>query len=266
VTVPEGDTVWLTAKRLDEALAGTMLLVSDFRVPQLATVDLSGRAVHEVIPRGKHILMRIDGDVTLHSHLRMDGSWRLARGRLPRDGPAYQIRVVLRSPDWVVAGYRVHDLALVKTVDEHTLVGHLGPDLLGPDWDEAEAVRRLATRPERTIGEALLDQRNLAGIGNLYKVETLFLSGISPWTPVGDVNDLPAVVGRARRLLQANRDRWEQVTTGVNRKGEQLWVFERRDRPCRRCGTPIQMQTQGEAPYDRLTYWCPHCQPDAPPP
>jgi endonuclease-8 len=260
--VPEGDTVWLTARRLHDALCGEVLTRADFRVPKLATADLAGRSVREVVARGKHILMRVEGGLTFHSHLRMDGSWRLVRGaRLPGNGPPHQIRVILRSTRHTAVGYRLHDLAVVATDDEQALVGHLGPDTLGPDWDEADAVRRLLQQPGREIGDALLDQRNLAGIGNLYKAETLFLSGISPWALVGAVPDLVGVVRRAQRLLRANRDRWEQVTTGVNRRGEQLWVFERRGEPCRRCGTPIRMDMQGQPPYDRMTYWCPACQP-----
>jgi endonuclease-8 len=155
----------------------------------------------------------------------------------------------------------VHDVAIVATDAEGSLVGHLGPDLLGPDWDAAEAVRRLVAQPDRTIGEALLDQRNLAGIGNLYKAEALFLSGLHPWRRVGDVDDLTAVVRRTQALLHANKDRWPQVTTGNTRKGEELYVFERPRLPCRRCGTPISVDMQGDPPYDRLTYWCPACQP-----
>jgi endonuclease-8 len=259
--VPEGDTVWLTAKRLHQAFAGDVLTQSDFRVPQLATVDLAGRAVNEIHSRGKHILMRVDGDLTVHSHLRLDGSWRLGRGQIPKSGAAYQIRAILRTAGWVAAGYRVHDLALVPTDQEDTLVGHLGPDLLGPDWDPEEAVRRITTTPDREIGDALLDQRNLAGIGNIYKAEVLFLSGLSPWTVVADITDLAGVVRRAQRLLQANRDRPEIVTTGINRSGQQRWVYDRRGEPCRRCGTPVQMAKQGGPQYERATYWCPVCQP-----
>jgi endonuclease-8 len=259
--MPEGDTVWLTARVLHDALAGQVLTASDFRVPRLATADLSGRSVLEVVPRGKHLLARFDNDVTLHTHLRMDGKWRVARGRVPRGGPPDAVRVVLTSAECVAVGYRVHDVAIVPTAEEHTLVGHLGPDLLGPGWDEAEAERRLGAAPDRSIGEALLDQRNLAGIGNLYKAETLFLSGVSPWTPVGEVSDLANMLRRARALLEANKHRWQQVTTGNTRKGETLYVFERPRLPCRRCGAPIRVAMQGDPPYDRLTYWCARCQP-----
>jgi endonuclease-8 len=195
----------------------------------------------------------------------MDGAWRVGRRRIPHGGPPHTIRVVLRTAKAVAVGYRVHDVAIVRPEDEHTLVGHLGPDLLGPDWDEDEAVRRLSTNPDRTIGEALLDQRNLAGIGNLYKAEVLFLSGVHPWTTVRDVADLGALVRRARALLDANKTRWRQVTTGNLRKGEELYVFERPRLPCRRCGTPIDVAMQGAPPYDRLTYWCARCQPGSAP-
>ncbi|MDP9240971.1 MAG: DNA glycosylase, partial [Actinomycetota bacterium] len=135
------------------------------------------------------------------------------------------------------------------------------PDLLDPAADLAEAVRRLLDRPDRAVGPALLDQRNLAGIGNLYKSEVLFLSGVSPWTPVGEVAGPDQLVGLARRLLRANKDRWEQITTGETAPGRQHWVFERAGRPCRRCGTPIRSAEQGDPPYQRFSYWCPRCQP-----
>ena len=124
-----------------------------------------------------------------------------------------------------------------------------------------EAVRRLAADPGRELGPALLDQRNLAGVGNLYSCEVCFLSGLSPWTRIGDVPDLGAVVDRAARLLQANKDTVRQVTTGDLRRGLANWVFERSGQPCLRCGTRVAMAEQGEPPRQRLTYWCPRCQP-----
>lgn len=252
---------------LHGALAGARLTASDFRVPQLAAVDLTGWSVIEATSRGKHLLLRLAGGaadrrLTLHSHLRMDGAWRAYRpGARWSGGPARPIRVVLGTPDAVAVGYHLHELALVPTGQEAALVGHLGPDLLGPDWDEPEAVRRLCTQPEREIGDALLDQRNLAGIGNIYRAECLYLSGVSPWTRVAHVPDLGAVVRTARRLLLANRDHPWQVTTGVNGRGRQHWVFARSGRPCRACGTAIRSGRQGQPPYDRVTYWCPRCQP-----
>jgi len=256
--VPEGDTVWLASKRMHAALAGRVLTTFDLRVPQHATADLTGRPVIEVVPRGKHMLTRVDGGITLHTHFRMDGSWQLVRaGERWRGGPAHQVRAVLANGVWQALGFRLHDVRLLPTADEREVVGHLGPDLLGPDWDPAEAVRRLAAEPGREIGQALLDQRLLAGIGNLYKSETLFLTGVSPFTPVGAVPELAKLVDRARRLLLANREHPEQSTTGNLRRGEQHWVYGRARQPCRRCGTPVLSRDQG----DRVTFWCPSCQP-----
>jgi len=149
----------------------------------------------------------------------------------------------------------------VPTAAEYRITGHLGPDLLGPDWDAAEAVRRIMADPGRPIGEALLDQRNLAGIGNLYKAEVLFLRGVSPWRPAGQVDDLAAMVELARRLLDANKERVEQVTTGNPAPGARTWVYGRARRSCRRCGTPVRQASQGPEPQDRVTCWCPACQP-----
>ena len=152
-----------------------------------------------------------------------------------------------------------------------TLVGHLGPDLLGPDWDAAEAARRLRLDPDRAIGEALLDQRNLAGAGNVYKTEICFLRGISPWTPVGDVKDLAGVVDLAHRLLVANKERYDHVTTGDTRAGQRTWVYDRAGRPCRRCGSnhpgrlPRRRRQRQGNDEGRLSYWCPRCQPGRPP-
>ncbi|MFI0791113.1 zinc finger domain-containing protein [Micromonospora rubida] len=277
--MPEGDTVWNTARVLHRALGGAQLTGSDLRVPQLATTDLTGWTVRESASRGKHLLLRLTapepvdtpvaGDDraggtthwTLHSHLRMDGAWRAyAPGERWTARPAHLIRAVLRGAEAVAVGYHLHELALVPTAEEGALVGHLGPDLLGTDWDPAEAVRRLAAHPEAAVGEALLDQRNLAGVGNLYKCEVLFLRGISPWTPVGAVPDLAGTVTLAQKLLAANRGRWTQSTTGSLHRGRTSYVYGRRAQPCRRCGTAIRKEELGE----RVTYWCPACQP-APP-
>ncbi|MEX2290380.1 MAG: DNA-formamidopyrimidine glycosylase family protein [Mycobacteriales bacterium] len=257
--MPEGDTVWLAAKRLHEALAGQRLTRSDFRVPSLATVDLAGRTVLAVVPRGKHLLTRLSGGLTLHTHFRMDGSWHLYRpGDRWTGGPAWQVRVVLETADRQAVGYRLPVVELVT--DESAAVGHLGPDLLAEDWDLEEALHRLRADPAREVGLALLDQRNLAGLGNLYRTEVLFLRGLTPWVAVGDVPDLPGLVEKGRRLMLANREHWEQSTTGSLRGGEQHWVFERAGRPCRRCGTRVLSAEQGEPPAARLTYWCPRCQ------
>jgi endonuclease-8 len=258
--VPEGDTVWLAAQRLDQALSGQVLTGTDFRVPQLATADLRGQTVLEVVPRGKHLLTRLSGGLTLHTHFRMDGTWHLyAPGDRWSGGPDHQVRVVLATATRVAVGYRLPVVELLPSASEADVVGHLGPDVLDDDFDAGEAVRRLLADPTREIGMALLDQRNLAGIGNLYRTEVLFLQGVTPWTPAQDV-DLERIVARSVRLMRANRARWEQSTTGDLRPGRGHWVFERAGKPCRRCGERIRRADQGEPPRARVTYWCGHCQ------
>jgi endonuclease-8 len=267
--MPEGDTVWQTAKRLHSALAGKVLTRSDLRVPQYATVDLSGRTVLDVTPRGKHLLTRVEGGLTLHSHLMMDGAWKVyAPGQRFSGGPGHQIRAILYTGDRTAVGYRLTVLDLLRTTDEDRFVGHLGPDLLGPDWDGERALANLLADPGRRLGEALLDQRNLAGIGNIYKSELCFLLGVTPWLPVGALPaeraaHLPAL---AKQLLEANRDRPVRRTTG--RRGPDLFVYGRAPRPCLRCGTSIRVGDQSDGIRERPTYWCPACQtgpaPDAP--
>ena len=142
--MPEGDTVWLAAQRMNAALAGAVLRRGELRVPALATVDIAGATVREVVPRGKHLLIRLADGRTLRTHFRMDGSWHIYRpGARWRGGPAFAVRAVLATDDWECVGFRLHDMALVPTSAEDELVGHLGPDVLGPDWDLDEAVRRL---------------------------------------------------------------------------------------------------------------------------
>jgi endonuclease VIII len=259
--VPEGDTVWLAAKRMHTALAGATLRRGELRVPQLAATDLAGVRVSEVVPRGKHLLIRLADGWTLRTHFRMDGSWHIYRpGATWRGGPAFAVRAVLATDQWECVGYRLHDVAMVRTEHEDQLVGHLGPDVLGPDWDLEEALRRIREHPDEQIGVAILDQRNLAGIGNLYKAESLFVCGVHPWARVADVPDLAGLVERARTLMLANREHPEQSTTGDLRRGQDHWVYGRKNRPCRRCSTPILLGDQGPDLQERVTYWCPHCQ------
>ncbi len=258
--MPEGDVVWQTARRLHKALAGRTLTRSDFRVPQLATVDLTGDVVIDTAARGKHLLTRTQNGLTVHTHLRMDGAWRVrpAAERMRED---HRIRLVLTNEDWRAIGYQLGVVELIRTSEESKVTGHLGPDLLGPDWDGAEAVRRLSAEPDRPIGEALLDQRNLAGIGTWFCAEMLFLRGIDPWRPAGDVKDLGALVDLGRRLLDSNKTRLDHTSTGDLRPGRDSWVYGRAGRPCRRCGTVIKRGEQGPPGQERLRFWCPNCQP-----
>jgi len=260
--VPEGDTVWRAAQRLDRALSGKVLTRTDVRVPAYATWDLAGATVAETVSRGKHLLTRIDGEQpwTLHTHLKMEGGWRvLEHGqRWPR--PGHTARIVLETADTVAVGFQLGIVEIVARDREADLVGHLGPDLLGPDWDADEAVRRLRAQPERTVKEALLDQRAMAGVGNMYANELCFVCGVAPETPVGRVPDLPRMVARAHLLLDQNRHRAVQSTTGDLARGRNLWVYRRGGDPCRRCGTPIRESLLGDLGQERVTFTCPACQ------
>ncbi|GAB7190633.1 Fpg/Nei family DNA glycosylase [Kineococcus sp. NUM-3379] len=263
--MPEGDTVWRTARRLHQALAGRELTGSDLRWPTLAAADLTGAHVTEVASAGKHLLVRMTGapgELTLHSHLRMEGSWHVHRTGEPwaTRRAEHGVRAVLTTAEWTAVGHLLGMLDLVPTAAEDTLVGHLGPDLLGPGWDPAEAERRLLADPEREIGQALLDQRVLAGVGTLYMAESLFLARLTPWSPVRDLADPTAFVALLHRLLDVNKDRAAQVTTGDLRPGRQHWVHPRSGKPCHRCGGTIRVARLGEPPTDRVAFYCPGCQ------
>ncbi|WP_167047985.1 Fpg/Nei family DNA glycosylase [Salinibacterium sp. ZJ454] len=258
--MPEGDTVYRTARRLNEALAGSVLTVCDIRVPQFATVDLTGQTVRNVVSRGKHLLTRV-GETTIHTHLKMEGSWRVFAAGERWSRPGWQARIVLGTAEWTAVGFQLGLVEVLPTVEEDGAVGYLGPDILSPEWDAGEAMRRMLAAPEVPIGVALIDQRNIAGLGTVYRNEVLFLRGVMPERPVGAVDDLPAMIGLAHRLILANRDRADRVTTGNLRRGERTWVSHRERQPCRRCGTPIRKGSLGpDVLSERDTYFCPACQ------
>ncbi|ORV93846.1 DNA glycosylase [Mycobacterium interjectum] len=250
--MPEGDTVWHTAAMLREHLAGRTLTRCDVRVPRFATVDLTGQVVDEVLSRGKHLFIRV-GRSSIHSHLKMDGSWRVGNRPVRVD---HRARIVLEASDIRAVGVDLGVLEILERDRDGDVVAHLGPDLLGPDWDPVRAAANLAARPDRPIGEALLDQRVLAGIGNVYCNELCFVSGHLPTAPVSALTDPRRLVSRARDMLWINRFRWNRCTTGDTRAGRQLWVYGRAGQPCRRCGTLVHFDDRGE----RVAYWCPSCQ------
>ena len=267
--MPEGDTVRRTAARLDQALAGADLVRAELRWADLGAVDLTGRRVLGVAAYGKHLLTRLgpgndEPAQTLHSHLRMDGSWRIqATGS--RSWPAaadHRVRAVLAGPQWTAVGLLLGMLELVRTDAEDTLLGHLGPDIMADDWavGRPEALRRIAADPDRHIGAALLDQTNVAGIGTFYMAEALFAQRVSPWVAVGSV-DLPAVLDTARRQLLTGVRHAAPTTTGETAKGRTSYVHARSGRPCRRCGGTVRVAPVGEPPRDRTAFYCPSCQP-----
>ena len=257
--MPEGDTVYRSATNLNAALAGQVLTRCDIRVPAFATIDLTGDVVDEVVPRGKHILMRV-GDYTLHSHLKMEGSWHLYLAGSRWRRPEWQARAILETANIVAVGFELGLFDVVRRENEDSIVGYLGPDLLGADWDPARALDNLRADAETPIGVALLDQRVLAGLGNVYRAELCFLRGVLPTRPVGEVENLEKMVDLAHRLITANRDRTERTTTG-NLRRDRTWVYGRTGAPCRRCGTTLEHGELGaDALQLRQVWWCPACQ------
>lgn len=261
--MPEGDTVWRTATRLDQALRGAQLTRAELRWGALIDADVRGATTVEVRSRGKHILHRLSTGVTIHSHLRMEGQWRVERAAdlTPARAANHQIRALLVTPMWAAVGLRLGMLDLVSTAREDDLVGHLGPDVLGPEWDAGAAVARIMGSSV-SIGEALLDQRNLAGVGTMYAAESLFAQRLHPWTPVASLSeaDIDALVARVHRLLDRGRTQALQSTTGDARPGARTFVHARSGRPCRRCGGEVRVAMIGVAPQDRTMFYCPTCQ------
>lgn len=258
--MPEGDTVHNLAATLGEVLAGQVLTGCDLRVPRYATVDLTGRCVDAVTARGKHLLIRV-GAATLHSHLKMEGAWHVYRPGERWRRPWHTARAVLAVDGAQVVGFSLGLLEVLRTDAVDGALAHLGPDPLGPDWDPVVAAANLAGDPARAIGLALLDQRNLAGVGNVYRNELCFLRGVHPATEVGDCGEMRAWADDSARLLRANLGRAVRVTTGVDRKGMRAYVYDRARRPCLRCGTAIVAGSLGAADEpERTIWWCPRCQ------
>ena len=245
--------MYRAAEKLREALMGKTLTRCDVRVPKFATVDLTGTVVDEVLSRGKHLFIRA-GDASIHSHLKMDGAW-LVGGQIRRV-PEYKVRILLETADTRAAGIDLGVLEILPRDHDMEAVAHLGPDLLGGDWEPRTAATNLTADPDRPLAEALLDQRVMAGVGNVYANELCFVTGRLPSSPVSSVKDPLRVVQRARDMLWLNRSRVNRTTTGNTRSGSDLWVYGRVGRPCRRCGTIVESDRGG----DRVTYWCPNCQ------
>lgn len=263
--MPEGDTVRRSARTLDQALTGRMLERAELRWPSVVGVDLTGRTVLSTVSYGKHLLTRVDDGRTVHTHLRMEGSWKIARSGTPgARGAGPYIRAVLGNAVWTALGDRLGMLDVVDTRDEHTLVGHLGPDLLDdafPTEGLPEVLRRMAARGDTPIAEVLLDQTVVAGIGTIWTAEPLFLRRIWPWTPTDRLTDPAGLLLATRTLMVrsvASTGPW--TVTGEGGRGTTSYVHGRMGRPCRRCGTPIERGTARRPPMERPIFYCPRCQ------
>lgn len=262
--MPEGDTIWRTARSLAAALAGDTVLRFESALPlveaRARTLGLVGRAVVGVESRGKHLLVHFDGGLALHTHLGMHGRWSLRRPSPAAPGAALRARIETARASALCHGAPLVELLGERELRAHSRLAGLGPDLLAPGFDAAAARERLRARGELAVGTALLTQSALAGIGNVYKSELLFLCGIDPRTRVAQLDDaqLDRLVITARRLLQANLGPGARRTTSALAAGP-LHVYRRGSRPCPRCGTAICRIVQGEAA--RSTYFCPRCQP-----
>jgi endonuclease-8 len=263
--MPEGDTIWRAARTLHAALAGKTVLAFGSSLPTVATaarrLGVVGRAVEAVEARGKHLLVRFAGGAVLHTHQGMRGSWSLSRAAGAARRPSAWARAVIETADVVavcslspVVGMLSRSRAVL-----HPALARLGPDLLKPDFDPLAARRRLRERGEVEIGVALMDQTALAGIGNVYKSEVLFLCGVSPFVRVRDLDDttIDRVVAKARELLRRNLGPGMRRTTPALLP-LRLWVYRRSGRPCGKCGTTIERAVRGE--QARSTYFCPTCQ------
>lgn len=257
--MPEGDTIFRAARTLDSALAGKKVTRFETVLAKLASVDdqrrIAGRTIERVIATGKNLIIDFSGGLHLRTHMRMHGSWHIYRSgerwRRPRD----EMRIVIGTDDFVAVGFSIpvaefHDTRGLERQDD---LRRLGPDLLREDFDIDEATRRMRARADAEIANVLLNQRVVAGIGNIYKSESLFLSGINPFTKVSEISDpdLKRLLNIARKVLRS------RVQTGA--REYEPWVYIRGGRPCRRCGTKIRTKKQGVDA--RSTYWCPKCQP-----
>lgn len=279
--MPEGDTAYRAAHHLARSLTGRTIDRFELRVPKFAQFDLTGEKIIGADARGKHILLRI-GDHTVHSHLGMDGSWRLVppgssggrRGRPARAGgarggpttawpAAHRIRAIIGTDAVIALGIDLAKLECWPTADEPQRLGWLGPDLLAAEPNLAEARRRILSQPDRSITAALLDQRNVAGLGNEYVTEMCFLRGVLPSRTVAEISDIDEWLTLGRQLMLANRDRVERTFTGDLRRPN--WVFGREGRQCRRCGSDLVAGTHDSGTTrsgatDRESVWCLSCQ------
>ena len=272
--MPEGDTIFRTAQALHRHLAGRIVTRFESVFPALTRIDhdrpLAGRAVERVVSRGKHILITFSGDLVLHTHMRMHGSWHGYPPGAPWRLPARDMRVLLATAEFVAVGFHVPvaELLTARDMARHQALRELGPDLLDDSFDAGAAMARARAQGSQAVADVLLNQRVVSGIGNEFKSEVLFVAGVYPGTPVSALADadLARILGIGRDQLRANTavrgrlapSRGRRTRDSLDRDGA-LWVYGRGGKPCRKCGTPIQARKTGIDA--RLTYWCPRCQP-----
>ena len=273
--MPEGDTIFRTAQALHRHLAGRIVTRFESVYPALTRIDddrpIAGRTVEGVTSRGKHILMTFSGDLVLHTHMRMKGSWHGYPPGAAWRLPARDMRVLVATKEFVAVGFNVPiaELLTARELARHEALRELGPDLLDESFDAGAAMARARAQPAASpAADILLNQRVVAGIGNELKSEVLFVAGVDPFTPLSALADadLARMLGIGRDLLRANTNvrgrlapsRGRRTRDSLGRDGA-LWVYGRGGKPCRKCGTPIQAKKTGIDA--RVTYWCPRCQP-----
>jgi endonuclease-8 len=274
--MPEGDTIFRAARTLNRAFAGKKVQHFESMLPALNRIHedapVTGRTIENVAARGKHLLMQFSGGLVLRTHMRMNGSWHIYKRGERWQRPRRDMRIVIATDDYEAVGFKipVAEFLTPREVTRHDELRKLGPDVLSGEFDPAEAVRRVRDRPSTSIADALLNQRVIAGLGNVYKSEVLFMCGVNPFLSVREITHekMTEIVATARRVLAVNvldgvapmttYTGFRRTTRRVDPK-ERLWVYGRARLPCRRCGTPIRVRKQGADA--RLTYWCPECQP-----
>ncbi len=260
--MPEGDTIRRLADRITRRFAGQRVQRCVTRDPRLVGLDLSGAVLVDADAVGKHLLIRFDDGRTLHAHLLMTGSWKVGPAATE---PDWRRRIELWMENGRLTGLDVPILGMVATRDEASLVEHLGPDLCAPEApDVATIVANLRRDADRPLAGALLDQRNVAGWGNLYANELPFIVAVSPNQPVGGIAGLEGLVAVGGALIRVNAAHGPQNTTGRRLATDDHWIYPKRGRPCPLCGTRLDGWTEQTSPWRRVTTWCPSCQPQQP--
>jgi endonuclease VIII len=257
--MPEGDTIRRLANKIQARFAGQRCLKTVTRDPRLVGIDFTGTTLLEADAVGKHLLVRFDDGRTLHAHLLMTGSWKVGPTATE---PAWRRRVELWFENGRLTGLDVPIFDVLPTSQEHTLIGHLGPDLCADQAPDVEEITdRLQRLPDAPLAAALLDQRNVAGFGNLYAVEVPFIAAVSPNQPTGTVRGLTDLVSLGTALIRTNARRGPQNTTGRKLATDDHWIYPKRGRPCPLCGTRLDGWAPGQSPWKRVSTWCPTCQP-----